>query len=63
MRYAERFQGRQFPSDFILLCVRWYLKFNVSYRQLAEMMQERGVNVHNTTIYRWIQTYAPKLES
>jgi IS6 family transposase len=56
------FKGRHFPADFILLCVRWYLKFNVSYRHLAEMMQERGFEVHHTTIYRWIQTYAPQLE-
>ena len=50
------FKGRHFPAEFILLCVRWYLKFNVSYRHLAEMMQERGFEVHHTTIYRWIQT-------
>jgi len=56
------FKGRHFPADFILLCVRWYLKFNVSYRHLAEMMQERGFAVHHTTIDRWIQTYAPQLE-
>jgi transposase-like protein len=40
----------------------WYPKFNVSYRHLAEMMRERGFEVHHTTIYRWIQTYAPQLE-
>jgi transposase-like protein len=56
------FKGRHFPADFILLCVRCYLKFNVSYRHLAEMMQGRGFEVHHTTIYRWIQTYAPQLE-
>jgi transposase, IS6 family len=62
MRHVEWFRGRHFPADFILLCVRWYLKFNVSYRQLAEMMEERGVEVHHTTIYRWIQSYVPQLE-
>ncbi len=56
------FKGRHFPADFILLCVRWYLKYSISYRQLAEMMQERGFDVHHTTIYRWIQSYAPQLE-
>jgi len=56
------FKGRHFPADFILLCVRWYLKYSISYRQLAEMMEERGFDVHHTTIYRWIQTYAPQLE-
>jgi transposase, IS6 family len=58
----NRFKGRHFPADFILLCVRWYLKFNISYRHLAEMMQKRSFDVHHTTIYRWIQTYAPQLE-
>jgi transposase, IS6 family len=59
---SNDFRGRHFPAEFILLCVRWYLKFNVSYRHLAEMMEERGFVVHHTTIYRWIQTYAPRLE-
>jgi transposase, IS6 family len=58
----HRFKARHFPADFILLRVRWYLKFNITYRHLAEMMQERGFEVHLTTIYRWIQTYAPELE-
>jgi transposase-like protein len=56
------FKRCHFPGDFILLWLRWYLKFNVSYRHLAEMMQERGFEVHHTTIYRWIQRYAPQLE-
>ncbi len=56
------FKGRHFPAEFILLCVRWYLKYSISYRQLSEMMRERGFDVHHTTIYRWIQRYAPQLE-
>ena len=57
------FKGRHFPAEFILLCVRWYLKYNLSYRQLSEMMREqRGVEVHYSTIYRWIQAYATQLE-
>ena len=40
------FKGRHFPADFILLCVRWYLKFNISYRHLAEMMQERSLAIN-----------------
>ena len=56
------FRGRHFSPEFILLCVRWYLKYNLSYRQLAEMMSERGTVVSHTTIYRWIQAYAPQLE-
>ncbi len=45
------FKGRHFPAEFILLCVRWYLKYNISCRQLAEMMEERGFDIHFTTIY------------
>ena len=50
---SNGFRGRHFPADFILLCVRWYLKFNVSYRQLSEMMEERGVQLSYETIRRW----------
>jgi transposase, IS6 family len=42
--------------------VRWYSKYTISYRQLEEMMAERGVVVDHTTIWRWIQRYAPQLE-
>jgi len=42
----------------ILLCVRWYLTYPLSYRQVAEMVLERGLDVHHTTIYRWVQQYA-----
>ena len=53
---------RRFPAEIILLCVRWYCKYGISYRDLAEMMQERGVAVAPSTIFRWIQRYAPELE-
>jgi transposase, IS6 family len=46
----------------ILLCVRWYLRYSLSYRDLEEMMRERGLHVDHTTIYRWVQCYAPELE-
>jgi len=52
------FKRRRFSADSILLCVRWYLRVNVSHRHLAEMMLKRGFEVHHTTIYRWIQTCA-----
>jgi transposase, IS6 family len=45
-----------------LLCVRWYLRYCLSYRDLEEMMAERGLNLDHTTIYRWVQQYAPELE-
>jgi transposase-like protein len=56
------FKWRHFQSDIILLCVRWYLRYALSYRDLEEMMQERGLHVDHTTIYRWVQQYAPELE-
>jgi class 3 adenylate cyclase len=48
------FKRRRFPVAIILLCVRWYCKYGISYRDLAEMMSERGVSVHPSTIFRWV---------
>jgi transposase-like protein len=56
------FKLRRFPVEIILLCVRWYCKYGISYRDLAEMMSERGVSVHPSTIFRWVQRYAPEIE-
>jgi transposase-like protein len=56
------FKRRRFPVEIILLCVRWYCKYEISYRDLAEMMEERGVNVDPSTIFRWVQRYAPEME-
>src|SRR5437879_1279976 len=49
-------------ADIILLCVRWYLRYALSYRNLEEMMAERGLAIDHTTIFRWVQQYAPELE-
>jgi transposase-like protein len=57
------FKRRRFPVEIILLCVRWYCKYGISYRDLSEMMQERGVAVDPSTIFRWVQRYAPEIES
>ena len=56
------FKWRHFQAEIILLCVRWYLRYPLSYRDVEEMMQERGIRVDHTTIYRWVQRYAPELE-
>jgi IS6 family transposase len=56
------FKWRHFQSDIILLCVRWYLRSSLSYRDLEEMMLERGLHVDHTTICRWVQHSAPELE-
>jgi transposase-like protein len=56
------FKRRRFPVAIILLCVRWYCKYGISSRDLAEMMSERGVAVDPSTIFRWVQRYAPEIE-
>ena len=62
MNAATPFKWRHFEAEIILLCVRWYLRYALSYRDLEEIMQERGLSVDHTTIYRWVQRYAPELE-
>src|SRR5512132_1710780 len=56
------FKRRRFLAEIILLCVRWYCRYGISYRDLEEMMAERGVAVDHVTLYRWVQRYAPELE-
>jgi len=53
------FKWKHFESEIIILCVRWYLKYPLSYRMLVEMMQERGLNLTHTTIMRWVHQYSP----
>ncbi|MBE1206235.1 IS6 family transposase [Aminobacter carboxidus] len=55
------FKGRQFDQSVILLCVRWYLAYNLSLRDLKEMMSERGIGVDHSTIHRWVIHFAPLL--
>jgi hypothetical protein len=62
MSQPTLFKYRHFQAEIILLCVRWYLGYSLSYRDLEEMMSERGLSVDHTTIYRWVQHYAPLLE-
>ena len=56
------FKWKHFESEIIILCVRWYLKYPLSYRMLVEMMEERGLQVSHTTIMRWVHQYAPILD-
>jgi hypothetical protein len=56
------FKGRQFTAEIILWAVRWYLQFPISYRDLERMLSDRGVQVDHTTLFRWIQAYAPEIE-
>ena len=56
------FKWRQFEPALILQGVRWYLRYALSYRDLEDMMRERGLCVDHTTIYRWVQRYAPEID-
>ena len=58
----ELFAGRHFDAEIVVLCVRWYLSFKLSYRDLVSMMGERGINLAHTTILRWVQHYTPEFE-
>jgi putative transposase len=55
------FKGRHFDRSIILLCIRWYLAYNLSLRNLEEMMAERGISVDHATIHRWVVRYSPAL--
>jgi len=57
------FKGAHFAKDIILTCVRWYVAYPLSYRQLEELMQERGVSVDHATVNRWVLKYSPQLEA
>jgi transposase-like protein len=55
------FKGRHFDRSVILLCIRWYLAYNLSLRNLEEMMAERGISADHATIHRWVIRYSPEL--
>jgi putative transposase len=55
-------KGAHFIKDIILMGVRWYVAYPLSYRQVNELMQERGVSVDHATINRWVLKYSPQLE-
>ena len=55
------FAGYRFPPDVILLAVRWYLRYGLSYRDVEELLAERGIEVDHVTIYRWVQRFTPLL--
>ena len=63
MSNQSPFKWRHFEAEIIVLCVRWYLRYSLSYRDLEEMMRERGLHVDHTTMYRWVQRYAPELDA
>jgi IS6 family transposase len=56
---SPSFAGFRFPPDVILLAVRWYLRYGLSYRDVEELLAERGIEVDHVTIYRWVQRFTP----
>src|SRR5258708_38819769 len=62
MQQPNVFKWRHYQAEIILLCVRWYLRYALSYRDLEEMMVERRLKVDHSTIARWVLAYAPELE-
>jgi len=58
---ASEFVGFRFPPEVIVLAVRWYLRFALSYRDIEELLAERGLDVDHVTIYRWVQRFTPLL--
>ena len=58
----DLFKGRHFDQEIIVLCIRWYLAFKLSSRDLVQMMAERGIALAHTTILRWVQRYVPEFE-
>ena len=63
VRSRTAFRGRHFPDEVILLAVRWYLRYRLTYAEVAEWLAERGVSVDPSTIWDWVQAYAPKLNA
>jgi len=60
-RHSSPFKWRHYAPDVILLCVRWYCRYQLSYRDVEEMMRERGLDADHSTIFRWVQRYAPEV--
>jgi len=56
-----KLKGYRFPPDIILQSVRWYMRYGLSYRDLEEMLEERGVFVDHTSIFRWVIRLTPQL--
>jgi IS6 family transposase len=56
------FKWRQFEPEVILLAVGWYLRFSLSYRDVEELLVERGLRADHVTVWRWVQRYAPELD-
>ncbi len=61
MAPASEFAGFRFPAEAIVLAVRWYLRYGLSYRDVEELLAERGITVDHVSVYRWVQRFTPLL--
>jgi IS6 family transposase len=59
-RLPSAFAGFRFPPEVISLAVRWYLRYGLSYRDVEELLAERGITVDHVTVYRWVQRFTPE---
>ena len=62
MSHPALFKWKHFQPEMILLNVRWYCRYSLSYRDLEEMMAERGLSVDHSPIHRWVLQYGPELD-
>jgi len=62
MNSKSPFKWRYYQAEIILRCVRWYLSYPLSYRQVMEMVNERGLDIHHTSVFRWVQEYSPEID-
>ena len=62
IRPSDPFFWRHYEGPIILVCVRWYLRLPLSYRLVADLMNERGLHVHASCIWRWVQVFGPELD-
>ncbi|MED4134112.1 IS6 family transposase [Priestia megaterium] len=62
MEKEKLFKWKHYQPDLILLTVRWYLRYNLSFRDVVEMMEERGLSIAHTTVMRWVHQYGPELD-
>lgn len=62
MKKPSDFKWKHYNHEIIILTVRWYLRYSLSFRDLVEMMEERGISLSHTTVMRWVHEYGPKLD-
>ena len=60
--HAPLFRGRHFADAIIILAVRWYCRYSLSLRDIEELLRERGIQADHSTVWHWVQRYAPELE-